>query len=143
MDSVLNQGTWLGMERGLAFRHSQHNLGGDRDPVPHRCQLWALPYNSAEPGVTLPALPTSVLKKEGEASPNHLRAVPHPQALTESMAQSVPARSRCTRALGWARKLYRAWEGRTRAGVIEPLHPQATRQRPQTLKPPDCASVGA
>lgn len=85
MNSALNQGASWGTEGGLAFRHSQHNPDGDPDEVPHRCQLWALLYNSAESGVILPALPSSILKEEGEAE-THPGLPQSPQAGPPSQA---------------------------------------------------------
>lgn len=107
VDAALGQG--VGARAG--FHGASTALGRDRDKVRHRCQLWALLYNSAESEATLPALPSFIPKERGGAQTTLASPVTagwstiSNQALTESMVQSVPARSRCTRALGWARKL--------------------------------------
>lgn len=63
VDAALGQGD--GARAG--FHGASTALGRDRDKVRHRCQLWVLLNNSAEPEVTLPALPTFILKEGGEA----------------------------------------------------------------------------
>lgn len=68
-------GEW---REGWLLGTASTTLGGDRDSVPHRCELWALLYNSAELGVILPALSTQGRGDETGAtlaSLNHFRLV--------------------------------------------------------------------
>lgn len=69
MDAVLHPPGHLAGEwgEGRLLGIASTTPGDDREQVPHRCQLWALLYNSAEAGAILPALLISIVKEEGEA----------------------------------------------------------------------------
>lgn len=106
---------------------------------PHKCQLWALLYNSAESGVILPALPTSILKEEGEAEthpglPKSPQAGPPSPAPHQVNGTVSPRQVQVHESIGLGQEtvegLGRKGRGATGKGVIEPLYPQATRQRP-------------